>query len=87
MTRKKARRRIARLLRGIGLTFTEAARDARLLVARGRNEPLSVAEKVLRFESAGCECCDDFYSVVGFKGPRGTVTVDEVIAVSRQNLW
>lgn len=87
MTRKKARRRIARLLRHIGLTFAEAAEDAHTLVARGRNEPLATAEKVLKMECIGCDCCGDFSSVVGLKGPSGTVTIDELIAVSHQDLW
>ena len=87
MTRKKARRRIARLLRHIGLTFAEAVQDARTLVARGRNEPLATAEKVFRFESSGCDCCGDYRSVVGLKGSLGTVTIDQLIAVSHADLW
>lgn len=87
MTRKKARRRIARLLRHIGLTFAEAVQDARVLVARGRNEPLATAEKVLHMERMGCDCCGPSWIVVGLKGPLGTVTIDQLIAVSRQDLW
>ncbi len=87
MTRKKARRRIARLLRHVGASFADAVQDARTLIARGRYAPLKSVESICVVEHNGCDCCGPFHRIVGFKGPSGTVTIEALAIASRHDLY
>jgi hypothetical protein len=85
MQRKKARHKLAKLFRKIGIPFEDTYKFAKQLL----KEDFPVFEPVIKIEIQWEDriCCTDHgteYTVKAYKGPSGIVTTEQILQILRK---
>lgn len=81
MQRKKARHKIAKLFRKIGIPFEDTYKIAKQILKEGyavQHPCIKIELKYLNM----CDCCGPIFQ--GYKGPSGVVTADQIWAILKE---
>jgi hypothetical protein len=80
MQRKKARHKIAKLFRKIGIEFEDTYKIAKQILKEGLVYEPSIKIE-LKYLSM-CDCCGPILQ--GYKGPSGIVTTEQILQILRK---